>query len=162
MGGTIAIRFASEEPKIRAVIADCAFSSLEDTIETSVRFFTGLPPFPFAPMIEFWTERFTGVEASEIDAKRWIARISPRPVFLLQGGADVVISPESGTRLYEAAGQPKELWFDPALGHAQFLGSHPAEFERRVVSFYHRYLTAGGDPNAASSHAGTSVARSPR
>ena len=159
MGGTIAIRYASENPGVRAVIADCAFSSLEDTIETSVRFFTGLPPFPFAPMIEFWTEQQTGVRAEDIDAKAWIARLSPRPVFLLQGGADVVISAESGARLFAAAGEPKELWLEPALGHAQFLATHPAEFERRVVSFYHRHLT-GAEPRADTAlRGGTAVAK---
>ena len=143
LGGTIAIRYASETPSVAVVIADCAFSSIDDTIERSIRFFTGLPPFPFAPLIEFWTERRLGIATEDIDAKRWIGRISPRPILLMQGGADVVISPESGARLFAAAGEPKELWFDPELGHAQFLNRHPEEFERRVVAFYHRHLAAG-------------------
>ena len=143
LGGTIAIRYASETPSIAAVIADCAFSSIDDTIERSIRFFTGLPPFPFAPMIEFWTEQRLDISTEEIDAKRWIGRISPRPVFLMQGGADEVISAESGARLYEAAHEPKELWFEPEFGHTQFLKRRPDEFERRVVAFYHRHLAAG-------------------
>ena len=49
----------------------------------------------------------------------------------MQGGADVVISPESGQRLYDAAGEPKELWFDPALGHADFDSERADEFEKR-------------------------------
>ena len=145
MGGTIAIHYASENPAMRAVIADCAYSSLEDTIETSVRFFTGLSPYPFAPMIEFFAERRMGIAAEDIDAKKWIPRISPRPVFLLQGGRDVVISADSGARLFAAAGEPKELWLDPELGHAQFLAKRPDEFEKRVVAFYHRYLGKRGD-----------------
>lgn len=143
LGGTIAIRYASETPSIAAVIADCAFSSIDDTIERSIRFFTGLPPFPFAPLIEFWTERELGMATESIDAKHWIGRISPRPVFLMQGGADVVISPESGAKLYEAAAQPKELWFDPELGHTQFFSRRPEQFEQRVIGFYHRTLTGG-------------------
>jgi uncharacterized protein len=140
MGGSLAIQFAARSPRIKAVVADCAFSSLTDTISTSVRFFTGLPPFPFAPLILFWSEREGGYRASEIDATAWIGKISPRPVFLLQGGADVVISPGSGARLYAAAGEPKELWFDPALGHVEFLAKRPEEFERRVIAFYDKYL----------------------
>jgi pimeloyl-ACP methyl ester carboxylesterase len=141
LGGTIAIRYASETPSVAALVADSAFSSIEDTIENSIRFFTGLPPFPFAPLIEFWTERELDIVVEEIDAKAWIGRIGPRPVFLLQGGADVVISPESGAKLYEAAADPKELWFDPELGHTQFLKRRPDEFERRVVGFFHRALS---------------------
>ena len=52
LGGTLAIEFAAGQPGIKAVATNSAFSSLRDTIDTSVRFFTGMPPFPFAPMIE--------------------------------------------------------------------------------------------------------------
>jgi fermentation-respiration switch protein FrsA (DUF1100 family) len=140
MGGSLVLQYAAQNQQLKAVVADCAFSSITDTVETSVRFFTGLPPFPFAPLILFWVERDLGVDASSIDAKQWVGRISPRPVFLLQGGADVVVSPASGTRLFEAAKEPKDLWVEPELGHAQFLEKRPAEFERRVIAFYDRYL----------------------
>jgi fermentation-respiration switch protein FrsA (DUF1100 family) len=140
MGGSLTIQYAAENPSIRAIAMDSAFSSVSDTVATSVSYFTGLPAFPFAPMILFWSERLGAFRAEDMDAKLWIGRINPRPVFLMQGGADVVVSPESGRKLYEAAGEPKELWFDPALGHVQFLVKHADEFERRVVGFYDRYL----------------------
>ncbi len=140
MGGSLAIEYAAQNPAIKAIVADSAFSSLDDTVSTSVKFFTGLPAFPFAPMIAFWMERDSGVRASSIDAKKWIATISPRPVFLMQGGADTVISPQSGELLLEAAGPPKELWFEPSLGHAQFFKKLPEEFERRVAGFFDKYL----------------------
>jgi len=59
---------------------------------------------------------------------------------LRQGGADVVVSVESGRKLYAAAHQPKELWFEPEVGHAQFFEKMPQEYERRVVGFLDRYL----------------------
>jgi uncharacterized protein len=140
MGGEIAIKYAAEHADIRALVADGAFSSVNDTVATSVRYFTGLPAFPFAPMITFWMQHEVGFEASDVDAKQWIANISPRPVFVMQGGADVVISPESGRKLFAAAGQPKELWFEPNIGHAKFFDAMPQEYERRVVGFFDRYL----------------------
>ncbi len=139
-GGMLAIQFAAQNENIKAVVADCAFSSLNDTVETSVEYFTDLPAFPFAPLIVFWAERETGFQTDDIDATQWIAQISPRPVFLMQGGADVVISADSGQRLYDAAGEPKELWFDPALGHVDFDTERAAEFEQRVAAFFDQYL----------------------
>ena len=106
-----------------------------------MRFFTGLPPFPFVPLITFFAEREAGFSVDEVDAKRWIPKIAPRPVFILQGGADVVISKSSGERLYQAAGEPKELWFEPKVGHASFDGALPAEYERRVTAFFDKYLS---------------------
>jgi len=139
-GGMLAIQYAARNENIKAVVTDCAFSSLNDTVSTSVTYFTNLPAFPFAPLIVFWAERETGFKTENIDATKWIAQISPRPVFLMQGGADVVISAESGQRLYDAAGEPRELWFDPALGHVGFDSERADEFEKRVTEFFDRYL----------------------
>ena len=141
MGGSISIQYAARNPRIAAVVADSAFSSMDDTIATSVRHFTGLPAFPFASLIGFWIREETGLTREEADAKRAIGRIAPRPVFLMQGGADTTISPDSGKLLYDAAGEPKTLWFDQALDHAKFFEQRRDEYERRVVvGFMDHYL----------------------
>lgn len=140
MGGSISLRYASDHPRMRTVVADSAFSSVEDTAATSIRFFTGLPPFPFAPAIVFWAEREIGGDVSVLDGRKWIHAIAPRPVMLMQGGADRVVSVESGKHLFDAAGDPKEFWYEPTVGHAQFLKMMPDEFEKRVTGFLDRYL----------------------
>jgi len=139
-GGMLIIQYAAQNQNIKAVVADSAFSSLNDTVSTSVTYFTDLPAFPFAPLIVYWAEQETDFKTEDIDATKWIAQISPRPVFLMQGGADVVISANSGQRLYDAAGEPKELWFEPDLGHVDFDSDKADEFERRVVEFFDHYL----------------------
>jgi alpha-beta hydrolase superfamily lysophospholipase len=140
MGGSLAIQYTASHDDVRALVADSAFSSLNDTIDTSVRFFTGLPPFPFGPMIRFWAEREGGFPASAVDAKQWIGAVSPRPVLIMQGGADRVVSAESGQRLFDAAREPREFWFEPDVGHGQFLKMRPDDFAARVVGFFDRYL----------------------
>lgn len=139
-GGMLSIQYAALNKNIKAVVTNCAFSSMPDTVATSVTHFTGLPEFPFVPLIVFWAETDTGVRMEEIDATQWIPEISPRPVFLMQGGADTVISPNSGQRLYDAAGEPKELWYDPELGHVEFDKERPEEYEARVSAFFDQYL----------------------
>ncbi len=139
-GGMLSIQFASQNKNIKAVVANCAFSSMRDTVSTSVTHFTGLPEFPFVPLIVFWAEQDTGIKMEEIDATQWIPLISPRPVFLMQGGKDTVISPISGQRLYDAAGEPKELWFDAKLGHVEFDTQRAYEYEMRVTAFFDNYL----------------------
>jgi dipeptidyl aminopeptidase/acylaminoacyl peptidase len=143
MGATQAIQYASINDDIVAVVAHSPFSSMDDTVAVSVTAFTGLPPFPFAPMIVFWAEQELGFDSAEIDAKLWVDDISPRPVLILQGGQDTVVSVESGELLYNAAGEPRELWFEPDLGHAAFDSELPEEFEARVVGFFDQYLLAG-------------------
>lgn len=136
LGGTLAIELAATLPDVRAVAANSPFSSMTDTLDTSVRFFTGLPPFPFAPLIRVWAEHEAGIRLADVDAVPWIGRISPRPVLLMQGGADVVISTTSGQRLYDAAREPKQLWYDAKVGHARFDTARPDEYERRVTALF--------------------------
>ena len=140
MGGSMVIQYAAQNENIQATVAQSAFSSLDDTVATSIEFFTGLPAFPFAPAIVFWAEQEVGFDSSEVSAKTWISELSPRPVLLLQGGADTVISAESGQLLYDAAGEPKELWYEPELGHTAFDTELPGEFEERVAGFFDQYL----------------------
>lgn len=58
----------------------------------------------------------------------------------MQGGTDDTISANGGELLYRAAGEPKELWYEPEVGHGNFTRKHREEFERRVVQFYDSYL----------------------
>jgi fermentation-respiration switch protein FrsA (DUF1100 family) len=140
MGAAIAIQYAAKHPEVRLLVADSSFSSMDDTIATSVKHFTGLPPFPFASLIGFWVRDLTGLTKTEADEKLAIAHIAPRPVFLMQGGADEVVSPESGQKLYDAAGEPKTLWFDPALAHAKFFDQRRDEYEKRVIGFVDTWM----------------------
>jgi fermentation-respiration switch protein FrsA (DUF1100 family) len=142
LGGSLVIQAAAQSPAIKAVVAHSAFASMRSTIETSIRYFAGLPPFPFAPMIIFWVGRDRGMYLDDFDFTQWVDDVSPRPILFLQGGADVVVTPESGRLLYDAAREPKELWFDPDLEHVAFFDERPEEFERRVVGFYDRHLPA--------------------
>jgi cephalosporin-C deacetylase-like acetyl esterase len=45
-GGMLVIQYAAQNENIKAVVADSAFSSLNDTVSTSPTYFTDLPAFP--------------------------------------------------------------------------------------------------------------------
>ena len=144
MGAVTVLLYAAQNPAIKAVVSDSAFSSLQDEVAQGVQRVTGLPAFPFAPMIQFFAERQAGFSASEVAAVEHIDEISPRPVLILQGGADSLIPADSGQNLYDAAGEPRELWFDPQLDHVQFSTKRAEEYEARVVAFFDRHLLGKG------------------
>ncbi|MFZ6030206.1 MAG: alpha/beta hydrolase [Chloroflexota bacterium] len=139
MGGTVALLSAVQLPSIKAVVAESAFPTLQDAIPSSVAN-SGLPSVFFAPVVQWFAERLGHFRAEQISAVDLIGQISPRPVFLLQGGKDLLVVPESGQRLYDAAGDPRELWFEPTVGHMSFIDEKPAEYEERVVRYFDAYL----------------------
>jgi fermentation-respiration switch protein FrsA (DUF1100 family) len=140
MGGMVTIQYAAQNPNIRAVVVHSSFTSIDAAAGMAVEHFTGLPAFPFAPLIVWWGEQIAGFDSSEIDATKWIGQISPRPVFIMMGGKDDHIPIASGQWLYDAAKEPKELWFVPDATHHGIPEVAPEEYERRVTEFFDMYL----------------------
>lgn len=61
---------------------------------------------------EEWLQGF-----KEVNPLSWIEKVSPRPLLLVHGDADELIPPEDARRLFEKAGEPKELELIPEAGH---------------------------------------------
>lgn len=139
-GAAMSILYAAQNPAIKALVAQSAYASLQDEIATGVEYFGGVPAFPFAPLIQFFAEREVDIRAKDIAPIAVIDQISPRPILILQGGADEAIPTDSGQRLYDAAEPPKELWFEPSVGHTDFDTDFPVVFEARLIAFFDRYL----------------------
>ena len=140
MGGATAILAAARYPQIAAVVAESTFTSVKDNVADSLRALTGLPPFPFAPLVIWFGELEAGIDIGQVAPVDVIGTISPRPVLIVHGERDKLVSPENGPRLYEAAGEPKELYLVPDGGHANLIPAHPEEYRRRVMGFFDRYL----------------------
>ncbi len=140
MGGATVLLAAAQMPEIRAVIAESAYASVSDNISYGVRGLTGLPPFPFAPLIIFFGQREAGVDIETVRPVDVIGQISPRAVMIIHGEQDGLIPVENGRRLYETAREPKELYILQNAGHFPFLQVEPLEYPRRILDFLARYL----------------------
>jgi pimeloyl-ACP methyl ester carboxylesterase len=46
-------------------------------------------------------------------------RIAPVPLLVVHGDADPFLPVEHAEQLYDAAGEPRELWIEPGFGHAE-------------------------------------------
>lgn len=140
MGAVTAIRATSRLPELRAVVAQSPYVDLGESVRNIWRG-TGLPAFPFVPLQIALGECRTGLDLDDMLPLDDIAAISPRPILILAGGQDPITGPDAGQRYYAAAGEPKELWFEPDLGHLAFSQVYPNEYERRVVGFFDAALT---------------------
>jgi dipeptidyl aminopeptidase/acylaminoacyl peptidase len=135
MGAVAAIRAAAQLPQIKAVVAESPYADLEEAIR-NVWHGTGLPSFPFVPLQIALGELQSGLDMVDLQPLQDVAAISPRPLLIMAGGQDPITGAEAGTRLYAAAREPKDLWYEPELGHQSFLSIYPEEYERRVVGFF--------------------------
>jgi fermentation-respiration switch protein FrsA (DUF1100 family) len=134
MGGVAMILAAARRPEIEALVVDSAFTSLEDELALRV-------PMPLLrPLIRFFAEQEAGGSIQSVRPVDEIGRLSPRPVFIIQGLADRSIPLDSGQRLYEAAGEPRFLWEEEGIDHVEMYTARPGEYEARVIAFLEKAL----------------------
>lgn len=135
MGAGTALLAAAEISEVRAVIVESAFTTLEDNINEGVRTLTGLPPFPFAPLIIFFGQREAGVDIRAVRPIDIVASIRPRPILFIHGEKDATIPIRNAHELFAAAKEPKQLYILPNVGHGGFLQAEPKVFPKTVLTF---------------------------
>lgn len=134
MGGATIIRAAAKFPQIEAVFIDSSFTSLEEE-------FNYLVPYPVInPVAKFIVTAGTGLTLDQVSPQVDIARISPRPVYIVQGTADTVAPPDSGEKLYTAAGEPRFLWQKDGVPHLAMYLDNPRRYQRRLLDFFDEWL----------------------
>lgn len=66
----------------------------------------------FPASVEDWARGF-----AEVTPMRWIDRVSPRPLLMIHGRDDDLIDEGQARRLFEKAGEPKEIAVVAGAGH---------------------------------------------
>ena len=139
-GGTAGILAAFEEPRIKAVVADSAFASLEKAATGSM---TGIRKFFFKsvlPIFRIQAERMLEVDVfGQLDLTGKIRNLG-KPVFFIHGTRDQVIGPDNSRLLHRLAPEPKKLWLVSGAGHVQAFSHHPRAYRDKVLAFFDRYL----------------------
>ena len=137
MGAAIAIVSAPDLP-VAAVVADAAFAELRHPIASRLR-------EQGYPLNELGSRAIVAAAAVRTrsrlaDPIRMVSRIAPRPLLVIAPKADQLISWRQSLRLYEAAGEPKELFVVEGAGHAEAYAVDPEAYRRRVLDFLERHL----------------------
>jgi dipeptidyl aminopeptidase/acylaminoacyl peptidase len=134
MGAVTMIRATAKYPQIEALIADSPFVTLRDEMDLRV-------PFPMMrSLIRFFAERESGVNVDSVRPVDDIAWISPRPVMIIQGMGDGMVPSDSAQRLYDAAGEPRQLWTEPDVPHLNMYAFYKTRYIKRTIKFFDEYL----------------------
>lgn len=141
MGGAVAITGAAQNPDVLAVAAESPFTSYKEVVYRYGTKFFHAPRF-IIPITLFFTQSRLGFDPDEFSPVHHVAKLSPRPLFIVQGGSDDRMPVSEGRTLIDLAGEPKELWIVDAAGHVGAKEVNPQEYERRILEFFEKYLTA--------------------
>lgn len=139
IGGVLAVESAARLPEIRAVVAEGNFDDLTTNITPRGARDT-LVGSLVQGFIVFFFRYYTGADSASVRPIDSVARVSPRPLFFIAGEHE---AEANGTQAqFDAAGQPKELWLVPQVGHGGYGDRWPEEYERRIIRFFNKYLLA--------------------
>lgn len=134
MGAVTMIRATAQYPQIEALIADSPFVTLEEEMDLRI-------PFPvMRSLIEFFAEQKTGVNVDRVRPLDDIVSISPRPVFIIQGMGDGMVPLDSAQRLFDAAGEPRQLWTEDDVPHLNMYAYYKTRYIKRAIKFFDESL----------------------
>lgn len=133
MGGTTAITTAGQTNDIKAVIADSAFADRSRLIRKAVN-------LPLLDYIIVFLAQIQGMNMHENLPTDYVSEIAPSALLIIQGDQDRLVETEDAELLYNKAKQPKELWLVENTPHVRAYQTQKQEYERRVSSFFDKYL----------------------
>lgn len=139
MGAAIAILTAADDPAVRAVVADSSFASITDVVSDAIRRHR-LPASLLVPVADRLNRRLHGYRFGAVRPLQAVRTIAPRPIFIIHGSEDTVTPVAHARMLYEAAGEPKELWIEDGAPHVGAYFSDREGYVRRVTGFFDRWL----------------------
>jgi fermentation-respiration switch protein FrsA (DUF1100 family) len=139
MGAAVLTEVAAEDERLRAVVIEASYATLDDVIKERLNL-PGVLRDPLVRVIEWQHD-------GDIDSVRPVddlCRISPRPVLLIYGDQEDTLPPGSQQTMFDAARDPVEKWVIPGVGHVYFGESAPEGYSARVLDFFERGLGSPG------------------
>jgi len=140
MGAAIAIMGAAQRPEIEAVVADSPFATHADVISHAITRVLHMPGAPFARLADLFIYQRVGYRSADVQPILHVGRIAPRPLLIIHGSADQITPVMHAYRLFETAGEPKELWIAEGAEHCGAYFLNRPYYCERVTAFFDAHL----------------------
>lgn len=130
LGGANAIAALGSSPRknVRAVVIDSAFSSYRRIVRDKIG------EMPLLSLIRYPLSYL--LISDGLSPEQHIASLAPTPLLIVHGTADSVIPYHHGKRLFELAGEPKQLWTVDGGGHTSAFMDPSGGYRQRLVGFF--------------------------
>ncbi len=141
IGASAVAMVASRDPRARAVLLNATWTTLEDEIRFKYGKYGALTSWP-----ALWAARHAGIDLEAVRPVDHIGALAPRPLLVITGASDTDTPVAVMERVLAAAGEPKEMWVMPGVGHGGYAAAAPEVYLPRVVAFFDRALRPAGSP----------------
>jgi fermentation-respiration switch protein FrsA (DUF1100 family) len=119
-GAAVSVYVAANDPRVSSLVtlacpAEFGFLADKQRAEATIDHFRSIGVIRYAdfpPSSDDWLAGF-----GMVSPLKWIDKISPCPLLLIHGDKDDLVPVEHARKLFEKAGEPKELIIIPGAGH---------------------------------------------
>jgi len=141
MGSATVLMTSGENlPKqVKAVIADCGYTSAKDILTYQLKRMYHLPSFPIIQSTSLLTKIRAGYFFEEASALEQVKK-TKLPIFFIHGDSDTFVPVKMVYDLYEAANGEKELYIVPNAEHGNAYDAEPNVYEDKVTHFLKKYI----------------------
>ncbi|WP_019913870.1 alpha/beta hydrolase [Paenibacillus sp. HW567] len=141
MGAATVMMTAGEElpPQVKAIVADCGYTSVKAQLSYQLWRMYRLPSFPFVHSASLVTRLKAGYFFGEASALKQV-RKARVPILFIHGDADRFVPYAMLDKLYKACRGPKEKLVVQGAGHGLAYDTNKAEYIGRVSDFVRRYV----------------------
>ena len=139
LGGAVAVAVGAERSELRAFLLEATFSGYRSIARWH------LAQNPLLLALAWWVPPLLIDHC--FDAVKHIARVAPRPILIVHGMEDRTVPWQMAVELYRAAGEPKELWHIPDLGHLESIDQLPPGALTRISSFFEGAVSPASAPS---------------
>jgi alpha-beta hydrolase superfamily lysophospholipase len=136
MGGAVALMCAARDRRVGAEVADSPFASERALVRSLLRKRVGSLNRPLAAL----SERLLSYDPAGVEPLKEVAEIAPHAALFVHGLLDGTCDPQDSVRLYEAAGEPMELWLLEGAGHCDAYFLDREAYCERVAAFFEHHL----------------------
>ena len=149
MGAAVAINEAADNPAIECLVSEAAFASYEKVVGKWAWNHFKIPYYPLVPLALFFVRMKLGVNPEPLSPKYRINKISPRPLFIVHGSHDNLVSARDARQLYRMAGEPRQLWIVPGASHGKCAETGAKQYKDKLSGFF---LTNLPEPSKPAAH----------
>jgi len=141
MGGATMEMLAGESlpPQVKAIIADCGYSSIEAELTYLLKRQFHLPKYPIEPLVSTISKRRLGYYLGDVTATEQLKK-NKRPILFIHGEKDVYVPVGMAYENYAATHAPKQLWIVKNASHAESFWINPTRYQQHVEEFLQTYF----------------------
>lgn len=141
MGSATVMMTSGEDlpEQVKAVVADCGYTSAKDVLTYQLKRMYNLPSFPIIQSTSLLTKIRAGYSFEEASALEQVKK-TDLPILFIHGENDTFVPVEMVYELYEAANGEKELYLVPNAEHGNAYDANPTLYEEKVSDFLTKYI----------------------